>query len=163
MHTEVTIQDCQTRLGLEPSVWQTWFTGWLESLDPHLSPQDAYELCLRLTDDQEVKQLNSQFRSRLEPTDVLAFPNLGGLSLAQEPLYLGDIVISVDTAQRQADQYGHSLKTEAAWLATHGLLHLIGWDHPDESSLQKMWSWQGKLLTLVGLEPPVAFREELDS
>ena len=47
-------------------------------------------------------------------------------------------MISVNTAQRQAQQQGHSLPTELAWLATHGLLHLLGWDHPDEESLMQM-------------------------
>jgi probable rRNA maturation factor len=66
-------------------------------------------------------------------------------------LYLGDIVISVETAYRQAQQQGHSLQTELAWLATHGLLHLLGWDHPDEESLQGMLYQQETLLKLVNL------------
>jgi probable rRNA maturation factor len=67
------------------------------------------------------------------------------------PLYLGDVVISVDTAHRQAQQQGHSLKTELAWLATHGLLHLLGWDHPDEESLMEMLNQQETLLQIVNL------------
>jgi probable rRNA maturation factor len=67
------------------------------------------------------------------------------------PLYLGDVVISVDTAHQQAQQQGHSLQTELAWLATHGLLHLLGWDHPDEESLLEMLNQQETLLQSVEL------------
>jgi probable rRNA maturation factor len=67
------------------------------------------------------------------------------------PLYLGDVVISVDTADRQAQEQGHSLETELAWLATHGLLHLLGWDHPDEESLIGMLNQQKTLLQKVDL------------
>jgi probable rRNA maturation factor len=71
--------------------------------------------------------------------------------LSSEPLYLGDIAISIDTAQRQAQQQGHSLKTELAWLAAHGFLHLLGWDHPDEESLTQMLDRQETLLQAIGL------------
>ena len=67
------------------------------------------------------------------------------------PLYLGDIVISVDTAQRQVQQHGHTLQTELVWLAAHGLLHLLGWDHPDDDSLTRMLSQQAILLQTIGL------------
>jgi probable rRNA maturation factor len=67
------------------------------------------------------------------------------------PLYLGDVVISVDTAGRQAQQQGHPLQTELAWLAAHGLLHLLGWDHPDEERLVEMLNQQETLLQSVNL------------
>jgi probable rRNA maturation factor len=63
-----------------------------------------------------------------------------------EPLELGDIVISLDTAARQASEHGHSLERELLFLASHGLLHLLGWDHPDEASLAAMLSRQERLL-----------------
>lgn len=140
------------------ATWESWFDQWLKALQPNISPNDAYELSLRLTDDSEIQSLNAQYRHKNQPTDVLAFAALGvespqlpprmQLSL---PLYLGDIVISVDTANRQAQQQNHSLKTELAWLATHGLLHLLGWDHPDEESLVAMLNQQSTLLERVNL------------
>jgi probable rRNA maturation factor len=66
-------------------------------------------------------------------------------------LYLGDVVISVETAQRQATQLGHSLQQELAWLASHALLHLLGWDHPDKASMLCMLKQQETLLQAVGL------------
>jgi probable rRNA maturation factor len=69
----------------------------------------------------------------------------GGLS-GSMPLELGDIVISLDTAARQAAEHGHSLEHELLFLASHGLLHLLGWDHPDEASLAAMLNRQNRLL-----------------
>jgi probable rRNA maturation factor len=67
-------------------------------------------------------------------------------------LYLGDIVISIETARQQAQQQEHPLPTELAWLAAHGLLHLLGWDHPDEESLSQMLKQQVILLKTIGIE-----------
>jgi probable rRNA maturation factor len=64
---------------------------------------------------------------------------------------LGDIIVSIDTAARQAEQQEHSLTTELAWLTAHGLLHLLGWDHPDEESLMEMLKKQVILLHSVGI------------
>lgn len=137
--------------------WETWFHRWLELLQPNIPPAPTYELSLRLTDDAEIQALNAQYRHQNRPTDVLAFAALEvdcpqpAELLASLPLYLGDIIISVDTAQRQAQQQGHTLQTELAWLAVHGLLHLVGWDHPDENSLTQMLNEQAVLLQTIGL------------
>lgn len=137
--------------------WERWFQDWLEALQPTFSPIDAYELSLRLTDDREIQQLNHQYRQQDKPTDVLAFAALESLYpdpdelQATLPLYLGDIVISIDTAQRQAEGQQHPLHIELAWLASHGLLHLLGWDHPDEDSLNRMLKQQQDLLEIIGL------------
>lgn len=137
--------------------WETWFCRWLEFLHPDIPPAPSYELSLRLTNDAEIQELNTQYRYQNQPTDVLAFaalevdcPNPTQMQLSL-PLYLGDIVISVDTADRQAQHQGHGLQIELAWLAAHGLLHLLGWDHPDEDSLTRMLSEQVILLQTVGL------------
>ena len=71
---------------------------------------------------------------------------LWGATADGEPLELGDIVISLDTAARQADEHGHSLVRELQFLASHGLLHLLGWDHPDDASLAAMLERQETLL-----------------
>jgi probable rRNA maturation factor len=109
-----------------------------------------------LTSDDHIQELNREFRQIDQPTDVLAFS-------AQETLLpegilevsgvklLGDIVISVPTALQQAKAQGHKLSDELAWLATHGLLHLLGWDHPDELSLQRMLQQQRDLLAATHL------------
>ncbi|MEL6470058.1 MAG: rRNA maturation RNase YbeY [Cyanobacteria bacterium J06623_4] len=132
-----------------------WIQTWMQFLAPQLSPLKAYEVSLRLTNDAEIQQLNTDYRQRETPTDVLSFAALETpmpgteAMLLQQPLYLGDIIISVDTARRQAQTAQHSLAQELAWLTAHGLLHLLGWDHPDEASLTQMLDQQRKLLDLI--------------
>ncbi|MDF0555985.1 rRNA maturation RNase YbeY [Kamptonema sp. UHCC 0994] len=142
---------------IQPETWENWFQKWLETLSPDIGQVPSCELSLRLTGDPEMQTLNTQYRQQNQPTDVLAFAALEvncfypQEMLASLPLYLGDIVISVDTAHRQAQQQGHPLKTELAWLAAHGFLHLLGWDHPDEDSLNSMLNQQEMLLQTIGL------------
>jgi probable rRNA maturation factor len=137
--------------------WTEWFRVWLQTLAVNWSPIAAYELSLQLVSDAEIQALNADYRQRDQPTDVLAFaamevdaPMPEALRRSQ-PLYLGDIVISLETAQQQGQQQGHSLRQELGWLATHGLLHLLGWDHPDQVQLQAMLDQQATLLAEVGL------------
>ncbi len=139
---------------LFPENWQDWFQTWLNDLSGDLPKADGYELTLRLTDDREIQQLNAQYRFKDQPTDVLAFAALENnfpTFESADPLYLGDIIISLETAQRQASSHGHSLKEEVAWLTSHGLLHLLGWDHLDQESLEKMLLRQESLLKLLGI------------
>ncbi|MGB3510832.1 MAG: rRNA maturation RNase YbeY [Microcoleaceae cyanobacterium] len=137
--------------------WKTLFQKWLEILQSDIPPAENYELSLRLTGDREIQTLNAQYRHQNQPTDVLAFAALEvNFPQPEEvdsdlPLYLGDIVISVETAFRQAKQQKHLLITELAWLAAHGFLHLLGWDHPDEKSLRQMLEQQLILLDSVGI------------
>ena len=138
--------------------WSSWLQTWLEVLYPHLPLADTYELSLKLVSDRQMQAFNYQYRQQDKPTDVLAFaaleanlPKPTDSSYLLEPLYLGDIVISLDTAAKQTQQQAHSLITELAWLAAHGLLHLLGWDHPDDFSLQKMLDLQTKLLCSLGI------------
>jgi probable rRNA maturation factor len=166
IQVEVTVQDhffvdSALNPGTAPSLnqWETWFHRWLVALQPELADwgdYPGYELSLRLTHDAEIQSLNAQYRQKDEPTDVLAFAALEVDAPLPPPeldtlLYLGDIVISVDTAVRQAQQQGHSLTQELAWLAAHALLHLLGWDHPDDPSLTRMLQQQTVLLQTINL------------
>lgn len=169
MQVEINVQECfsaNPNSILVSADWESWFRRWLELLNPTdaddglpLHLQEAYELSLRLTDDREIQTLNYQYRHRDQPTDVLAFAALEVESPQPldelESLYLGDIVISIDTAIRQAHQQRHPLQTELAWLSAHGLLHLLGWDHPDDQSLTRMLDQQQVLLNAIGLTLPV--------
>ncbi|MGB3298924.1 MAG: rRNA maturation RNase YbeY, partial [Phormidesmis sp.] len=143
--------------GVAIAHYQSWLTTWLNDLDLELSPIDAYEISLRLTDDAEIQQLNTDYRQQPKPTDVLSFAALeteipgANVVNEQQPLYLGDIIISVETAARQALENNHSLVQEMAWLTAHGLLHLLGWDHPDDESLTKMLDRQTRLLGEINL------------
>lgn len=156
---ELDIQDCfspsdpEIQADIGPELWQTWFESWLDILATDLPDAPSYELSLRLTDDAEIQTLNAQYRHKEQPTDVLAFAALEAEvpQVAGVPLYLGDLIISVTTAHRQCQHHDHSLTQELAWLASHGLLHLLGWDHPDDDSLNRMLEQQQILLKAIGL------------
>jgi probable rRNA maturation factor len=146
--------------------WQRWFEIWLQGLDPQRSPINAYELNLLLTDDAEIRSLNATYRQQDKATDVLAFAALEWDALppndANLPVPLGDIVISVETAIQQAIAANHSLELELIWLASHGFLHLLGWDHPDRTHLEAMLLQQSQLLQVIGWESPVWSLDQWD-
>ena len=143
---------------VDPQCWEAEIKTWLSSLrrDASAACPDAVRqaeeisLGLRFTDDAGIAELNESWRQRSGPTDVLSFAALDDLpeDLALPSLELGDIVISVETARRQADEHGHSLLHELRWLLSHGLLHLLGWDHPDDSALAAMLQQQEHLLDI---------------
>lgn len=141
--------------------WQAVLSGWLQQLAPELPAAlqaPAYSLGLSLVADAEIAELNADWRHKEGPTDVLAFaaqdettdgtPPMPASGEA-EPLELGDIVISVETAARQAPEHGHDLEQELLFLASHGLLHLLGWDHPDAASLAAMLARQKELVKVT--------------
>lgn len=83
---------------------------------------------LTLTNDEELHKLNKEYRNIDETTDVLSFPTNEDDAEVFEGM-LGDIMISVDYAQRVADEYGEPVEREIAFLLTHGIMHLVGYDH----------------------------------
>ena len=153
-------QNSIEKLQIDAIPWTKWFETWLIKSIESLPKADTYELSLRLASDREIAALNSKYRQKSQPTDVLAFAALEStlitpLELTQS-LYLGDIIISLDTAYQQAQEQNHSLTTEVAWLASHGFLHLLGWDHPNDDSLNKMLQKQAKLLKSVQIVSKVS-------
>jgi probable rRNA maturation factor len=152
--------DLSTNSPVSSDNWQSWFQTWLTAMLPEIPVAKVYELSLRLTTDAEIQTLNAQYRHKNTPTDVLAFaalevdcPQIPQEFSELEPLYLGDIIISVETAERQANEQGHTLAVELVWLASHGFLHLLGWDHLDDDSLAQMISKQTTLLKIIGFLP----------
>ena len=148
--------DAKVSVPVATSEWQRWVECWLEEM----GISDSCELTICLTNDIRMQRLNHQYRNLNCTTDVLAFaaqeaniPSVVGKNLLGRgehlPLLLGDIAISVPTAQRQAEEQCHSLTRELAWLASHGLLHLLGWDHPDPTSLQRMLQKQQHLIDCI--------------
>jgi probable rRNA maturation factor len=100
----------------------------LEKCLDYLDLTDA-ELSVLFIDDEKIRQLNRRYRGLDRPTDVLAFSMQEGEGPAMCPNILGDIVISVETASRQGEEVGWGMEKEIYKLLTHGLLHLIGFDH----------------------------------
>lgn len=85
------------------------------------------EIALSFVDDPEIRELNRKFRKRDKPTDVLSFPL--NEKAADGRFYLGDIIIAVPTASAQATELSHGLERELEYLAIHGFLHLLGYEH----------------------------------
>lgn len=97
--------------------------------------EDPAEVSITFLNDEQIRQLNNEFRGKDTPTDVLSFP-LGENGVYDKneelgTLMLGDIAISIPTAVKQAKLYGHSLRREIGFLTVHSMLHLLGYDHVD--------------------------------
>ncbi len=122
---------------LAPSVVRRFGEHMLSKLE-----LDDSELSVLLCDDAQIHELNREHRGKDKPTDVLSFPQ-AEFSAPLSPLpghmltLLGDVVISLDTAQRQADSRGRTLEEEVRFLLAHGVLHLVGYDHlnPDDKRI----------------------------
>lgn len=108
------------------------------------------QLTVVLTDDSEIHALNREHLGVDRPTDVLSFPlvELGDEGFPDVP-HLGDIVVSLDTAQRQADAAGQPLEVEVATLVAHGLTHLLGFDHPTEETWATFRANQTRIVALL--------------
>ena len=108
----------------------------------------AVDLSLILGDDVLLREMNQQYRGIDAPTDVLSFED-GGIDPDSGLPYLGDIIISVQRAQSQADAAGHSLVAELQLLVVHGVIHLLGYDHADQIQKVEMWAMQDHVLTVL--------------
>ena len=118
---------------------------------------------LNFVSDEEIQRLNKEFRNVDKVTDVLSFPNLNktpkeklekfkkSYDFDEGLLFLGDIVISKNVAKAQAREYEHSLTREVCFLALHGFLHLLGFDHVKEEDERVMNKIQDKILSEVNL------------
>jgi probable rRNA maturation factor len=121
-------------------------TAALESGDAH------GDVCILITDAEEIQTLNRNYRKTDRVTDVLTFPAWEGEAiLCPKDEYLGDIAICYERAQEQAAEYGHSLERELAFLAVHGALHLLGYDHMTPVDEKKMFAKQREILCGLGL------------
>ena len=121
------------------------------------------EVSVTLLDNEGIREINREHRNIDLPTDVLSFPlvemhegtvvsNIGDFDLDEEKILLGDILVSLEMVQTQAEEYQHSFKRELAFLITHGVYHLLGYDHQDERSEELMIGKQNIVLKEMGLD-----------
>lgn len=118
----------------------------------------VFEVSLSFADQDEMRQLNTKYRGVGQPTDVLAFPMYEDMKEALRDLadgdgatvLLGDVIICGEIAERQAKEYGHSAERELVYLFTHGLLHLLGYDHEDGDAAA-MRAEEDEILSQLGL------------
>ena len=114
------------------------------------------ELSVTFTDNEGIHEYNRQYRGIDRPTDVLSFPMYtfvdGDTPAEDETLILGDMVLSVERAKEQADEFGHSLRREVAFLTVHSMLHLLGYDHEtSEADEREMFALQDSIMEKLGI------------
>ena len=115
------------------------------------------EISLSFVYDDEIQEINKNFRDMDKSTDVLSFPQIDYdvdevvMTNEKGEIVLGDIIISIDTAKRQAEEYGHSLKREICFLTVHSMLHLLGYDHMTEEEEKEMFDKQKAILEKAGI------------
>ncbi len=114
-----------------------------------LTKEEEGDISLVVCDDPFITELNERYKKRNGPTDVLSFSMREGKTLVNQDPAVGDIVISVDTAERQAAEFGTSLDEEFIVLFVHGLLHLLGYDHRNGAQKKKMEAVTKKIITGV--------------
>lgn len=125
------------------------FTAQTEKLSP------LVELSISVVTNEEIQELNRLYRQKNEPTDVLSFEMDHPIEDLMEegiPLMMGDIVISINKTNEQADRYNHSFERELAFLAVHGFLHLMGYTHDSKEEERIMFEKQETILKEFNLE-----------
>lgn len=119
------------------------------------------EISITFTDNENIRLINKEHRDIDAPTDVLSFPMLefdeegnvtdDSFEYDGDEIVLGDIVISLERASEQAENYGHSLVREVAFLTAHSMLHLLGYDHMSEDEEKVMFGKQEEILNNLGI------------
>ena len=152
----INLENAQEKIDLEETVLKRLQAGIDAVADLNGLAEEA-EVDVTIVDDEEIHELNRQYRGMDKPTDVLSFaldegeedePELiGG---PEEHLY-GDIIISAETALRQAEEYGHGLEREMTYLAVHGMFHLLGYDHMTEEDKAEMRAKEEEALRAINL------------
>jgi probable rRNA maturation factor len=115
------------------------------------------EVSITFVTNEAIHEINREYRDKDQPTDVISFAleemGEGEVQIIGEdlPRVLGDIIISIDRTREQAEQFGHSFERELGFLAVHGLLHLLGYDHMNEADEKIMFGKQDEILVSFGL------------
>lgn len=113
------------------------------------------EVSMLFVDNDKIQEINKEQRSKDVPTDVLSFPQYESIKDAEEldeELFLGDIVISVEKAIEQADEFGHSVERELCYLTVHSMFHLFGYDHDTEENTSEMRKMEELVLDSFGIK-----------
>ena len=146
----------------EHDFWEHTFLMWInillnefkQFLPNYLLNKNSGSLSFEIVDDLKISELNQTWLNKSGPTDVLSFPILS----KEDSFYdtnsaeFGDIFISLEMALKQSIEYNNSVEQEVIWLASHGLLHLLGWDHQDQNQLENMLKIQEYLISRLNIE-----------
>ena len=148
--------DTKNKLIFESKFWEKVFFSWINTIlqkddyerPKFISEKKSFSLGFQIVSNREIASINQKWMQKNGPTDVLSFPIISDESLNNlEHIELGDIFISLEMALEQSYEYKHSIKREILWLASHGFLHLLGWEHKDDNELKNMLSFQEYLIS----------------
>lgn len=111
------------------------------------------EISVTFVDGEEIRNLNREYRDTDKVTDVLSFPQFDDLNDIPEvgEICLGDVVICKDRAEEQAEEFGHSFEREIIYLFTHSILHLLGYDHMEETEKKEMRQREEDVMEHLGI------------
>ncbi|MBM6841413.1 rRNA maturation RNase YbeY [[Clostridium] spiroforme] len=134
--------------------YETVYTNIIKEACQQLNIEDDLELSVIFVDDARIHEINREYRNIDRSTDVISFALEDNEQYYMEgmPRTLGDIFISIDHAKKQAQEYGHSFYREMCFLFTHGLLHLLGYDHMEKEEETEMFRIQNNILNALKIE-----------
>ncbi len=134
-----------------PKLYETLMKRVIRSVVTAHYPKHRFEVNVTICDDEAIREMNKEHRNIDKATDVLSFP-FYDFDTPEQMVLLGDIVISRDTAYRQAKEFGHSPKREFCFLAAHSALHLLGYDHETDEERVVMEDKQREILDILGIK-----------
>ena len=142
--------------------WENTFLKWINilfnefehSLPNVLFNKKSFSLSFEIVDNLQISDLNQKWLKKSGPTDVLSFPMVSKDDFNNNFTFieLGDIFLSFEVAIKQSYEYKNSIEKELLWLASHGFLHLLGWDHQDQDHLDNMLEIQEYLISELNLD-----------
>jgi probable rRNA maturation factor len=150
------LKDTKTKLIFESNFWEKVFLSWINAIlkkDDYELPKfiigkKSFSLGLQIISNEEIASMNKKWMQKNGPTDVLSFPIISDKYLNNlDQIELGDIFISLEMALEQSYEYKNSIYREMLWLASHGFLHLLGWEHNNDLDLENMLNFQEYLIT----------------
>ena len=141
----------------ESRFWEEAFLYWIkiildqkdDSFPFFIYEKKSFSLSMQIINDNEISLINQKWMNKSGATDVLSFPIISDVDTNKDLNFieLGDLFISLETAIKQSLEYNHSLKREMLFLASHGFLHLLGWEHNSDFDLDNMLSFQEYLIS----------------
>ena len=157
----VLIDNRQTGIAVDEAM-ETLVTQVVEKVLAYEECEEEYEVSISFVNNEEIRSLNLEYRAIDKETDVLSFPMVEFIDeeleeedenteYIDEEIALGDIVISMEKALEQSEEYGHSFNRELAFLLVHGMLHLLGYDHEEEAYEGEMFEKQEAILKEMDL------------
>lgn len=129
-----------------------YFEAIIKRVETLLHIKENYCFSMILVNDEQIHEINREYRNIDRPTDVISFALLDSeddFEMVEDEIELGDIFINIDAISRQSESYGHSFDREFCFLLTHGILHLLGYDHMSEEDEKKMFAMQDEVLNEI--------------